>query len=855
MQSDAFLKSSKTDRKPDEGRLIVVRISEKNENAPLLAADATELNSGFDVSGLAKVVLLEDWSKPQPRHNYAPDKFGALSLSDFVSPQKIQFFKEVEEEEQGAGGTGGAATGDEKQGEVDGAVGDEQAARASEDETKAEDHSTAEEDAAQKNDQEAETTTNGSQNTDPQKSQSTKSEEEAMTNMPTILRKPRLREGFYSYIDETKQTKKWLRKPQLDELIWRKQHGSLDARSIAARLGAELGYENIWFCDYAVQLEGLQRGDTTTTSGNYRADGTETMKSTPTLKIPIPVVEDADNSTRNDTIFTLPGEGQWVVSLSSSSSVQYPDEPLVTEYKPPFDFSVTDETWHKHHTEEDGSTATGTGASTSGVVDADKSSDEHQNQKPIDLREIVEVLTSEAHHPEEAVELPRFCEKIVQEPLEPTEQDRNYLYTVWRSRFSNTNLVPGVENSDAGVSTNESINYADHDEEAPLHPSSRPRLVYTCAPHTLCGGHGDRAQGIVNAFVLSLLLDRDFFIDSDNPVPFDLLFTPNHIDWRVADVDASMEMVNGHDLRFHQELDWLMDNRAHTLLIQTNIRETGQFLRHRKLREKAIKLGLLGTTPFLNRAIWNFLVQPGFFLQNQIQDAKDNLKIGKYLLSRDEITATSTNRGEVDHDVPTSLTIPEPPAEYDLQEAQSFAAYRPYIALHFRAGNESNWWDPSRHGLQSLVKDFFACATKVEEVLFGGFTSSTTRSSVPAGEHLQGVTTTSSSVQQQFLNPAWYLATDTKRVLDLPEVQELLRVDKLKMLDPDEISHLDRSKGAQRLNGIVPAFVSWYLVSEANAVVLSRSGFGETAAEFGHAGQNAYFAGHGGCLRTDLSTA
>ena len=37
-----------------------------------------------------------------------------------------------------------------------------------------------------------------------------------------------------------------------------------------------------------------------------------------------------------------------------------------------------------------------------------------------------------------------------------------------------------------------------------------------------CGGHGDRLNGMLGAFVLALLSDRAFFIDSQRPVPLSL---------------------------------------------------------------------------------------------------------------------------------------------------------------------------------------------------------------------------------------------------------------------------------------------------------------------------------------------
>jgi len=63
-------------------------------------------------------------------------------------------------------------------------------------------------------------------------------------------------------------------------------------------------------------------------------------------------------------------------------------------------------------------------------------------------------------------------------------------------------------------------------------------IVYTRNPFTICGRHGDRINGIFTVFILDLLTNRAFFIDSDAPVPLTLLLRPRRsargtvLDWR-----------------------------------------------------------------------------------------------------------------------------------------------------------------------------------------------------------------------------------------------------------------------------------------------------------------------------------
>ncbi|CAD7934426.1 unnamed protein product [Amoebophrya sp. A25] len=864
-----------------DGVLLVVRVAEKNQNTAVLAADAEEINAAFAVNGRVRAAILEDWTRTKPKHNHAPVQLGALTQT-FVSPHEITLMhpedmllaeQQVEADEK-------VLEGDENKKDVV-------------------DH------VAPTNDAESTSSVEGGgQEVEPAPEQESKPLDEDQlqkiyAELPALLRKPRVREGYFSFVDIGKETTKKLAGtrrttsanpleasstsstppspsssspiPQqdfknLDDLVWRKHHGSLSARAVATRMVREAGFGKGIFCDYAwtaaelqerIQLTAeaeslqeqkvsgvgeevnekgrLEEGKLKLTTSGGTAPTTNTNSSMralfATVATPISLMAAPEESLGDSE------PRQWVATTLVGQS-----GPLssIADYETPFDYSVTDENWHKEDSEDGGDSRSSTTSSADGEdggkqVDMEQQDVEHQQGeqtilvpqlKPDDLAEVIDFLQSEAQEPGEVADLPQHCSWLdVQEHTEYFEPEPETLFKLWKSRFGNA--------------------FSTEDQhESMQQEHRRPRLVYSCAPHTLCGGHGDRAQGIVNAFLLALLLGRDFYLDSENPVPWSMLFTANVIDWRVEHLDSSLDMVNAHDTRFHQEIPWLVANRAETILINTNLREVGQFLNHPLFRDKSVRLGLSGT-PFLAQMIWHFLFRPSFFLQNQIQNARDNLHIG----------------------------------EYEQDTSSSGSTYQPYLALHFRAGNESAWWDPSRHALQSLVDDFFACAWKVEAEIFSPrmlFSSSSSPSSTSSTERTssRSAWSTSSTISKSDGLP-WYLASDTDRVRRLPEVRTLIRSGKLKMLantevegreeeedrttSPEEtnyeISHLDRSKAAKRLNGIVPAFVSWYLLQDATAVVLSRSGFGETAAELGRSGQNAYFAGHGGCVKTDMTAS
>jgi hypothetical protein len=146
---------------------------------------------------------------------------------------------------------------------------------------------------------------------------------------------------------------------------------------------------------------------------------------------------------------------------------------------------------------------------------------------------------------------------------------------------------------------------------------------------------------------------------------------------------------------------------------------------------------------------------------------------------------------------------------------------RRFIAIHLRTGNIA--WDPQRHGVEELF-NFLACAGKAEKEL--GFSADT----------------------------PWFLATDSAAVaevaMSLPEASS----GKLRVPGAQGRIHIDRSELSDVLSGTVANYAEYLLFGEAAAVILSRSYFGETAAEIGRV-PSAYFAPGGGCVRTDLTSS
>ena len=61
--------------------------------------------------------------------------------------------------------------------------------------------------------------------------------------------------------------------------------------------------------------------------------------------------------------------------------------------------------------------------------------------------------------------------------------------------------------------------------------SSYRYMIYTCRQGHHCSGTGNRQRGIVAAFLVSILTNRIFLMDIDNPIPLDQVLEPHLIRW------------------------------------------------------------------------------------------------------------------------------------------------------------------------------------------------------------------------------------------------------------------------------------------------------------------------------------
>ncbi|CAE7945142.1 unnamed protein product [Symbiodinium necroappetens] len=183
-----------------------------------------------------------------------------------------------------------------------------------------------------------------------------------------------------------------------------------------------------------------------------------------------------------------------------------------------------------------------------------------------------------------------------------------------------------------------------------------------------CGGHGDRLNGMLSAFVIALLSDRAFFIDSQRPVPLSMVLqpTPGGLDWRMFGSHAALPAgfnLNDNLAAFEQNPRSVLESQEKVIRLVSNQRLTAAALH--ASGQRAESLGL-SRQPALHSYLFQMLFAPSPALQARL-NARD-LPAGRR------------------------------------------------IGLHFRAGDQmpQNWKDPPRHPLSEL-DEFLDCAESLEK--------------------------------------------------------------------------------------------------------------------------------------------
>eukprot|EP00927_Polykrikos_kofoidii_P017048 TRINITY_DN17741_c0_g1_i1.p1 TRINITY_DN17741_c0_g1~~TRINITY_DN17741_c0_g1_i1.p1 ORF type:complete len:1000 (-),score=145.27 TRINITY_DN17741_c0_g1_i1:183-3182(-) len=418
--------------------------------------------------------------------------------------------------------------------------------------------------------------------------------------------------------------------------------------------------------------------------------------------------------------------------------------------------------------------------------------------------------------------------------------------------------------------------------------TSRPSvLVYSCQAHRECGGLGDRINGIVTAFLLAVLSKRIFLIDSEQPVRLQMLLEPHAIDWRVRGFIGALAGLRHHiyhdkRVQFEADVDRLAAYPDEILVVSTNYRMLRTLFESSELAPLAANLGLpLHAPSFLFAELFEFLFRPSAHLLAQLGllraslgGVEDRRFIAIHLRTGDisfdpmrhgkeELQAFLACAKQAEDDLRFQSMPPKVAADVVVVSASTASSHEvdhkfDLIGLGRCPGGSGV--KEGKYTAQECANrcieepscaafSFLEDLTMQCELVFHDCNASLIINLNPWYSYrLKNVEVSTSVVLP------WILATDSEDVAraaaTLPEALEG------KLLIPSSIGrvHIERSPMLDVYNGMALNYAEWLLLGRAAAVVLSRSFFGETAAEIGRV-SHAYFAPGGSCVRTDLSSS
>eukprot|EP00435_Cladocopium_sp_Y103_P011106 s2418_g2.t2 len=315
-------------------------------------------------------------------------------------------------------------------------------------------------------------------------------------------------------------------------------------------------------------------------------------------------------------------------------------------------------------------------------------------------------------------------------------------------------------------------------------------LIYRCSAMGFCGGHGDRLNGLLSVFLMAVASRRAFFIDAARPVPMHLLLHPRR---RPDACGAILEKA-----------EFLLDWRTHGAVALTG-RRTNYNDRYNDL---------VAELPWI-------LGQE----EEQVVVMHSNQRVTAAVLQSPEAQALMG---------PTAKQLLGRPylhaamLELLFEPSELLAQRHQEVLEAALLGRRKLIADPRRHGLGDLDA-FLACAQGLEQ------------------RH-----------RWKDTDVAWYLAADTAEVGSSSVVNELIKRGKLAFLPGDQDAAiatasgmLPRSLVMSLVMGLTDTWAQWLTIASADAVILSASNFGVTAAEAGRV--PLAYLGANGCLESDLT--
>jgi hypothetical protein len=336
-------------------------------------------------------------------------------------------------------------------------------------------------------------------------------------------------------------------------------------------------------------------------------------------------------------------------------------------------------------------------------------------------------------------------------------------------------------------------------------------LLWTCrlqpdGHKPVCGGIGDRLNGIVQGLYMAICTNRVFLVDWEYPDPLTAL-RPALLPWNFTSgnvpISQILHTIDNRQNQFLLDPSKIPDQiqgvelRSNLWLNEPVVRQT-QCLRDYWDEHG----GLDSSTRLYQTAFWTLFEWSPTIVQHT---ADLKRRSG---LSTSTTTKTSESTGD------GSLAIDTP--------------VRPYIAMHVRTGVGASWVDPARHAGEEDWRRFYQCARTIQQ---GIHELCPPRTAIPSSRQQQ-------PQQQQSLLDI-YVASDnskTKETLQQWDAEDCrqqtnnISTTTFRSAPHLEVFHIDRSQKERMRDPAAADLDLWGELStltDAICLVTSRSGFSD----------------------------
>lgn len=348
-------------------------------------------------------------------------------------------------------------------------------------------------------------------------------------------------------------------------------------------------------------------------------------------------------------------------------------------------------------------------------------------------------------------------------------------------------------------------------------------LVWRCVPGTvLCGGTGDRLNGIMTALYTAMCNRRVLLVDwplVDGKSNVWQFLEHQKINWEITpDIASSWSGRTNRDQIFNA-----IDDYENSFLVNLSVppeQEKFQFIDMRCNLWSDFEGGFIKTNdtqclqnlwkeepPHLHYPHYeqeNYLFRTGFWslftFSHKVHARKRQMQQkANLLLTKDSLDGTS----------------PPPRNNVSSLAFAGQTTLQPYVAIHIRTGIGTSWEDPLRHGTSDDYLQFYQCAKKLQQRIYERQSTTQEILKEPGPPSLMPI----------------YVAADNNIAKEALHKLDTNATDQtIHSLTDLEVHHVERSyRRGDVLESELTVWAELNVLIEATCLVVSRSGFSDIA--------------------------